>query len=87
MANRYRIVLTKRALSDTKKLEKASMRPQAEMLLGVISKNPFEYPPPFKKLSNRDSVYSRRLNIQHRFVYQVLKVEKVIKMISMFDHY
>ena len=87
MVNR-RLVYTKQARKDAKKLAAAGLRPKAEALLKILKKNPFQSPPPFEKLvGDLEGAYSRRINIQHRLVYQVLKRYNTVKVIRMWTHY
>ena len=84
----WRVVFTKQALKDTKKLSTAGLRSNAEKLLDILPKNPYQTPPPFEKLLGALSgAYSRRINIQHRLVYQVIAEERVVKVIRMWTHY
>ncbi len=84
----WQIVFTRHAQKDARKLSAAGLRPKAEELLEVLKKNPFKQPPPFEKLiGDLSGAYSRRINIQHRLVYQVLKEIKTIKVIRMWTHY
>lgn len=84
----WAVVFTKAAQKDAKKVARAGLRPNAEELLVVLKKNPFQNPPPFEKLvGDLDGAYSRRINIQHRLVYQVLKAEKTVKVLRMWTHY
>ena len=84
----WKLVYTKQASKDAKKLSATGLRPKAEAILEIIKKNPFETPPPYEKLvGDLSGAYSRRLNIQHRIVYQVLKRYKTIKIIRMWTHY
>jgi toxin YoeB len=84
----WELVYTKHALKDAKKLSKAGLRPKAEILLGVLRKNPFQTPPPFEKLvGDLAGAYSRRINIQHRIVYEVLPGIKTVKVIRLWTHY
>ena len=84
----WRVVFTKRSLKDAKKLSAAGLRPKAEKLLDILRENPYQTPPPFEKLiGDLAGAYSRRINIQHRSVYQVLDDEKVVKVIRMWTHY
>ena len=84
----WKIVYTKQALKDAKKLSASGLRSKAENLLEIIKKNPFKTPPPFEKLvGDLTGPYSRRINIQHRIVYQVLKRYKTVKIIRMWTHY
>jgi Txe/YoeB family toxin of toxin-antitoxin system len=84
----WRVVFTKRALKDAKKLSAAGLRSKAEKLLDILRENPYQTPPPFEKLlGDLSGAYSRRINIQHRLVYQVISDEKAIKVIRMWTHY
>ena len=84
----WRIVYTKQAQKDAKKIATAGLKPKAEKLLQILSKNPFQTPPPFEKLiGDLSGVYSRRINIQHRLVYQVLEEIRTVKVIRMWTHY
>lgn len=79
---------TKQAQKDAKKLASSNLRPQAERLLEVLKNDPFSNPPPFEKLvGDLAGAYSRRINIQHRLVYQVYPKEKAVKVIRMWTHY
>jgi len=83
----WRIVFTIQAQKDAKKLA-VGLRPKAEKLLDILRENPYQAPPPFEKLlGDLSGAYSRRINIQHRLVYQVLAEEKVVKVIRMWTHY
>ncbi len=84
----WRIVFTKQAQKDAKKLAAAALRPKAEKLLDILRENPYQTPPPFEKLiGDLSGAYSRRINIQHRSVYEVLTDEKAVKIIRMWTHY
>jgi Txe/YoeB family toxin of toxin-antitoxin system len=84
----WRIVYTKQAQKDAKKVATAGLKPKAEKLLEILSKNPFQTPPPFEKLiGDLSGAYSRRINIQHRLVYQVLEEIRTVKVIRMWTHY
>lgn len=84
----WRIVFTKQAQKDAKKLSAGRLRSKAEKLLDILRENPYQTPPPFEKLlGDLSGAYSRRINIQHRLVYQVLADEKVVKVIRMWTHY
>ena len=84
----WRVVFTKHAQKDAKKLSAAGLRPKAEKLIEILRKNPCQNPPPFEKLlGDLSGAFSRRINIQHRLVYQVLDDEKVVKVIRMWTHY
>ena len=84
----WRIVYTKQAQKDAKKLAASGMKPKAQKLLAVISENPYQTPPPYEKLvGDLAGAYSRRINIQHRLVYQVLKDIRTVKVLRMWTHY
>jgi len=84
----WQVVFTTQAQKDARKLALAGLRPKAERLLTVLAKNPFENPPPFEKLlGDLKGTYSRRINIQHRLVYQILEKERTVKVIRMWTHY
>ena len=85
---KWQLVYTKQAQKDAKKLSAAGLRPKAEAILEILEKNPFQTPPPFEKLvGDLEGAYSRRINIQHRLVYQVIKRYKTVKIIRMWTHY
>ena len=84
----WRIVFTKQAQKDAKKIAAGGLRKKAEKLLDILRENPYQTPPPFEKLlGDLSEAYSRRINIQHRLVYQILAEEKVVKVIRMWTHY
>jgi toxin YoeB len=84
----WRIVYTPQAAKDAKKLKRSGLKPKAEALLEILASNPFQSPPPFEKLvGDLAGAFSRRINIQHRLVYQVLRRERVVKVIRMWTHY
>ena len=84
----WRLVFTKQAQKDVKKLVAAGLRSKAEALLDILRKNPFQQQPPFEKLvGDLTGAYSRRINVQHRLVYQVLEGIKTVKVIRMWTHY
>jgi len=84
----WKIVFTKQAQKDARKLATVGLKPKAEQLLQVLQTDPLQSPPPFEKLvGDLAGAYSRRINIQHRLVYQVLKNERVVKVIRMWTHY
>jgi len=84
----WQVVFTKQAQKDAKKLSSAGLRPKAEKLIEILRQNPFKTPPPYEKLLGELSgAYSRRINIQHRLVYQVIESEKTVKVIRMWTHY
>ena len=81
-------VYTGQAQKDAKKIARAGLRLKAEFLLELLKKNPFESPPPFEKLvGDLEGAYSRRINIQHRLVYQVLKERRIVKVVRIWTHY
>ena len=85
---KWRVVFTKQAQKDAKKLAAAGLRSRAESLLNILRENPYQTPPPFEKLiGDLAGAYSRRINIQHRLVYEILSKEKVVKVIRMWTHY
>jgi Txe/YoeB family toxin of toxin-antitoxin system len=84
----WQLIFTRQAQKDAKKLSAAGLRPKAEEILEILKTNPFEQPPPFEKLvGDLSGAYSRRINIRHRLVYQVMKKTKTIKVIRMWTHY
>jgi Txe/YoeB family toxin of toxin-antitoxin system len=85
---KWKIVYTRQAQKDAKKIDAAGLKPKAEKLLTILSKNPFQTPPPYEKLlGDLSGAYSRRINIQHRLVYQVLEEIRTVKIIRMWTHY
>ena len=84
----WQLVFTKQAQKDAKKIAHSGLKPQAERLLEFIKENPFKNPPPYEKLvGDLSGAYSRRINIQHRLVYEVLDNIKTIKIVRMWTHY
>ena len=84
----WRLVYTGQAQRDAKKVSEAGLKEKVKSLLELLEKDPFHTPPPFEKLlGDLKGAYSRRINIQHRLVYQVLKQEKIVKIIRMWTHY
>lgn len=84
----WRVVFTKQAQKDAKKLSASGLRPKAEKLIEILRKNPYQNTPPFEKLlGDLSGAFSLRINIQHRLVYQVFDDEKVVKVIRMWTHY
>ena len=84
----WRIVYTKQAQKDARKIADAGLRKQVERLLAVITRDPFENPPHYEKLvGDLLGTYSRRINIKHRLIYQVYDEEKTVKVIRMWTHY
>ena len=84
----WRIVYTKQAQRDAKKIKKAGLKIKALKILEILNKDPFQIPPPYEKLAgDLKGAYSRRINIQHRIVYQVFKEIRTVKVIRMWTHY
>jgi toxin YoeB len=84
----WQVLFTRQAQKDAKKIAHSGLRRQAEALLEVLARNPFETPPRYEKLvGDLDGAYSRRINIQHRLVYQVLEKERIVKVIRLWSHY
>nr|WP_275950232.1 Txe/YoeB family addiction module toxin [Desulfonema limicola] len=84
----WEIVYTKQALKDAKKLSSAGLRPKADNLIKILKENPWQKPPPYEKLiGDLSGAYSRRINIQHRLVYQIIEQVNVVKVIRMWTHY
>ena len=83
-----RLVFTKRAQKDAKKVVAAGLRDKAQALLDILAEDPFQSPPPLEKLvGDLAGAYSRRINIQRRLVYQVLKDDRTVKILRMWTHY
>lgn len=84
----WELRFTKRAQKDAKKLANAGLKPKAEELIAILKQNPYENPPSYEKLKgDLQGAYSRRINLQHRLVYEVLEKEGVVKILSMWTHY
>ena len=84
----WRLVYTNAAQKDAKNLVAAGLKEKAVELLGVLEEDPYQTPPPFEKLvGDLRGAYSRRINIQHRLVYQILDEEHVVKVLRMWSHY
>jgi toxin YoeB len=85
---RDRVVFTRQAQKDALQVARAGLKPRAERVLEILAANPFRSPPPYEKLlGDLSGAYSRRLNIQHRVVYQVYEKERVVKVIRLWTHY
>jgi Txe/YoeB family toxin of toxin-antitoxin system len=85
---KWQLVFTNQAQKDAKKLSLSGLRPKAERILDILKENPYQNPPPFEKLvGDLSGAYSRRVNIQHRLVYQVLDDTRTVKVIRMWSHY
>lgn len=88
MVDPWRLVYTRQALKDAKKLSASSLRDKAEELLEILRDDPLRNPPSFEKLvGDLAGAFSRRINIQHRLVYQVLEEERIVKILRMWTHY
>jgi len=84
----WELYFTRQAQKDAKKVASTNLRLHVERLLEILEVDPFQNPPPFEKLvGDLDGAYSRRINIQHRLVYQVLKDKRAVKVIRMWTHY
>jgi toxin YoeB len=84
----WAVVFTRHAQKDAQKLAASGLKAKAQALLAVIRDNPFQNPPPFEKLvGDLDGAYSRRINIQHRLVYEVLDEVHTVKVLRMWSHY
>ncbi|MBW2561175.1 MAG: Txe/YoeB family addiction module toxin [Deltaproteobacteria bacterium] len=84
----WRLVYTKQARKDAKKLSRSGLKPQAERLLGILKEDPYRTPPQYEMLvGDLAGACSRRINIQHRMVYQILDDIKTVKIIRMRTHY
>jgi Txe/YoeB family toxin of toxin-antitoxin system len=84
----WQVVFTKQAQKDAKKLSASGLRPKAEKLIEILRENPYQAPPPYEKLlGDLTGAFSRRINIQHRLVYQILDEEKTVKVIRMWPNF
>jgi Txe/YoeB family toxin of toxin-antitoxin system len=84
----WEIVFAKQALKDAKKLAASGLKPKAQELLAILVTNPLQNPPPYEKLvGDLAGAYSRRINIQHRIVYEVFTKEGVVRVLRMWTHY
>lgn len=84
----WHVVYSKHAQKDAKKLAAAGFKPRAQELLAILALNPFQNPPPYEKLvGDLAGAYSRRINIQHRLVYEVFEAEKTVRVLRMWTHY
>jgi len=84
----WRLVYTKQAQKDAKNLAAAGLKTRAKDLLDLLAENPYRTPPPYEKLvGDLAGAYSRRINIKHRLVYQILEEEKTVKVLRMWTHY
>lgn len=84
----WELLYTKQAKKDAKKLAASGLKTAAQRLLDIVRENPYQTPPPYEKLiGDLNGAYSRRINIQHRLVYQVVEDKKVVKVLRMWTHY
>lgn len=84
----WSLVYTKQAVKDAKKIKRAGLKPRAQKLLDLLATNPLQSSPPYEKLvGDLSGAYSRRINIQHRLIYEVIKEKKTVKIIRMWTHY
>ena len=84
----WKLVYTSHAQKDAKKISASGLKEKAQKLLAVLAENPYQNPPPYEKLvGDLTGAYSRRINIQHRLVYQVVEAEKTVKVLRMWSHY
>ncbi len=84
----WRVVFTRQSQKDAYNLASSGLKQKAQTLLSVLAENPFQTPPPYEKLvGDLTGAYSRRINIQHRLVYQVLEAEHTVKVLRMWTHY
>ena len=85
---KWRVVFTKQAPRDAKKVAQCGLKPQASKLIEILQNNPYQTPPPYEKLvGDLTGAFSRRINIQHRLIYQVLDDIRTVKVIRMWTHY
>jgi toxin YoeB len=84
----WELVFAKQALKDAKKIASTGLKPKVQDLLAILAANPLQNPPPYEKpVGDLAGVYSRRINIQHRLVYEVFVEEKVVRVLRMWTHY
>ena len=85
---KWAVVYARHALKDAKKLSPAGLKNKTQALLDILAKDPFQNPPAFEKLvGDLEGAYSRRINIQHRLVYEVFKKERTVRVLRMWTHY
>jgi len=85
---KWQVVYAKQAVKDAKKIAGTDLQQKAQVLIDILANNPFQNPPPYEKLvGNLSGAYSRRINIQHRLVYEVLSKEKSVRVLRMGSHY
>lgn len=84
----WKLVYTRQAQKDARKIAAAGLRPRVEELLALLGTDPFTHPPPYEKLvGDLVGAYSRRINIQHRLVYEVFREERIVRVLRMWTHY
>ena len=84
----YKIVYRRQALKDLDKIKASNLKDKTKMLIDIIKETPYQTPPPYEKLiGDLEGAYSRRINVQHRLVYQIIEKEKTIKILRMWTHY
>ena len=84
----HKVVYSKGAINDVEKIKKSGLKDKTLRLIEVVKSNPYQNPPPYEKLLGElKGLYTRRINIQHRLVYQIYEKEKVVKILSMWTHY
>ena len=84
----YKLLYTKQAVKDIETIKRAGLAQKAQKLLGIIRKNPYQSPPPYEELvGDLNGLFSRRINIQHRLVYEVFEKEQTVKIIRLWTHY
>jgi len=84
----WRLLFTKQAQKDAKKISASGLKSKAEAIMKILRENPYQVPPPYEKLvGDLAGAYSRRINVQHRIVYQIFNDKKVVKIIRMWTHY
>jgi len=84
----WKVVFTKQAQKDARKLSTSGLKSKAEEIIDILKTNPYQNPPSYEKLvGDLSGAYSRRLNIQHRIVYQIINDDKVVKVLRMWTHY
>lgn len=85
---KWQVVFARHALKDAKKLSAAGLKDKAQALLVLLGQDPVQNPPPYEKLvGDLDGAYSRRINIQHRIVYEVFSKERIVRVLRMWTHY
>ena len=84
----WKVVYTKQAQKDAKKLSRSGLKSKAEEIINILKINPYQTPPSYEKLvGDLSGAYSRRLNIQHKIVYQIINADKIVKVLRMWTHY